>query len=537
LKKSAAKDARRFDKSLIEAGQQCVKRLYLDFRQQESTKLSERRRVLSQTGQHLVELAQSAFPKGVAVVGNTFADAVARTQELLGTDQPILFGAAFRTDDLEIRTDILLRQKDGAVDVYEVKTGTKVKPRYVNDLAVQALAIEQNGLKLRAAYILHVNARYVHKAGEQMEALRLLKSAEVTERVRRQLPRTARFVKMLRTHVDDEGVLALPTGTWCTVPFPCPWLERCAAEGPPHPLRELPELTRQQESRLHQDAIEDLQKLDPKYPGLTFKQRRVVQCVQQQVPLIEPFVREELRQVEYPLHFLAVLAVVEALPRFDGQRPWRSLPCAWAAQTLHRDGRVEEAVFVAADRDDPRPGIARSLGKQLENGGMIVCWNAEELDGIRAMVEDLPAEKPLVRSILGCPHLEMKKLFDAGLFHPGLHGRRDLQTSAAVLLGDTSCRELAIADDEQVYAALQKAWTPRVRAATKEKIAADLRACVRWRSKVLFALYRQQAHLEIPDPTQSAVDLPTASAAQKPLPDQPDAPPKQLPRDEQRGRQ
>ena len=45
-----AKSQRRFDKHLFEAGQQCPKRLYLDYHEPTEEQESESRRVMSETG-------------------------------------------------------------------------------------------------------------------------------------------------------------------------------------------------------------------------------------------------------------------------------------------------------------------------------------------------------------------------------------------------------------------------------------------------------------------------------------------------------
>jgi hypothetical protein len=164
-------------------------------------------------------------------------------------------------------------------------------------------------------------------------------------------------------------MLQLPMGTFCTTPFRCPHLARCSGEAPALPLRELPELTRTQELELHKEGIETITALDPQRPGLTFRQRRTIACVQAGEPVLEPFVREELQQSTKPAHFLAIAALTDALPRFEGQRPWRLLPYAWATNTLHPDGRLETADFVHVERTDPRTAFITSLAKHLEVGG------------------------------------------------------------------------------------------------------------------------------------------------------------------------
>lgn len=484
---------RRIDKALFEAGLQCGKRLYLDARENDQPELSESRQLHADAGKQLIELARSAFPKGVAVAGEGVDELVASTKELLAGDAPILFGATFCHDEVVVTTDILLRQRDGSVDIYEVKSGTKVKQRYLLDLALQVYVLEQSGLQVRATFVLHLNARYTHTGESEYLVQQLLKSADVTSRVRRQRQRLEGLLQTLRHQLDDESTMELPTGTWCTQPFTCPHLDRCSATSGAHPLRELPDLTRDFEATLHTEAIEAIGDLDSKRAGLSFRQRRTIQCVQQNTLLVEPFVREELRQVDWPLHIAVSAAVTEALPRFKGQRPWRMLPYAWSVQTLHEDGRVEEQSFVHADKDDPRLPFVQSLAAHIDAKGTLLCWGCEQIDSLRHLLEELPEGKAAVRTLLARPHFDALKLFESGVFHPDMRGRRDLHTAAHVLIDDQGDLKLTVADDDQVLVALKKAASPRVRAATKEKLGGEVLALLRWRSLALASIYRRFA--------------------------------------------
>ncbi|MBK8096196.1 MAG: DUF2779 domain-containing protein [Planctomycetes bacterium] len=521
MKKTAKQDSvRPLDKPLFEAGQQCLKRLYLDAHEPTDIELSDVRKALAEAGQQLIELARGAFPKGVAIKAQDHGKAVAETKAAIEAQTPIVFGAAFAAGDVQVRCDILLVQKAG-LDVYEVKSGTKVKPRYIADLALQTQTIEQAGFTVRAAFLLHLNPKYVHKAGAELLPLQLFKNADVTAKVRQMLPRVQEQLGAFRAQMDDDGALQLPMGTWCTTPFPCPHLARCTKEGPAHPLRELPDLTRQQESMLHEEAIDEIGKLDPRRSGLTFRQRRTVQCVVQNALAVEPFVREELRSVEFPLHFLTTIGVTEALPKFDGQRPWRQLPYGWAVQTLYQDGRVEPGAFVFADREDPRPGFVTSLAKHFDIGGMLVVWGHRTHDMLRMLLEDVPEHKAGIRAALARPHIDLLRLLESGVFHPDLHGQYDLKVVARVLLDDKSGDELTIGNDDQVTVALQKACTPRVRAATKEKLGAELQAFATWQSQTMLALYRHFGRAaDQPAPVAKPATAPTARPAPKPLPPQ-----------------
>ncbi|HEX5053075.1 MAG TPA: DUF2779 domain-containing protein [Planctomycetota bacterium] len=520
MKKPTPKKPRNIDKFLFEAGQQCQKRLWLDLHEPVEEEPAGGRLALSAAGEQLRSLARSAFPKGVTIEAETSERAAQETKEHLAAGTPVLFGATFVADGVEVTSDILVVHKqpggaEGTIDLYEVKSGTKIKHRYVNDLALQTLVAETSGHRLRAAFLLHVNPKYAHKEGADFPPMQLLRSADVTAKVRKQVDLVRRRLQQFRQSIADDSVLQLPMGTYCTAPFPCPHLARCTAEGPARPLRELPELTRSQELELHKEGIEDFTGLDEKRPGLTFRQRRTLAAVQQNTPIIEPFVREELRQCGKPLHFLSLAALTDALPRFDGQRPWRQVPYAWAANTLHPDDRLETASFLHIDRTDPRPEFVATLAKHLEVGGTILCWNDETLNELRALLDDLPAAKGATRAVLGRAHVDMMQLFESGVFHPDLRDYSDLRTIVATLFDDDSGAELAVFGEDALRAALGKAWTPRIRSTTKEKIAADIKAGVTWASEQLLRLFRKFAEIEPQVPRPAAAK---ARGGAKPLP-------------------
>ena len=514
-KKTSTKEPRNLDKQLFEAGQQCQKRLWLDYHEPKDEAQTDSRLAMSATGEQLRALARSAFPKGVLVEAKDTHRAAEATKKMLADGTSVIFGACFVAEGVEVLSDILVQHKDGAVDLYEIKSGIKIKHRYVNDLALQAHVVERSGLRVRAAFLLHVNPKYAHKEGSDFPPMQLLRSADITAKVGKQVELVRRRLQQFRQSLADDAVLQLPMGTYCTTPFPCPHLARCTQQAPALPLRELPELTRAQELELHKEGVEDLATLDPKRAGLTFRQRRTLVCLQQEQPILEPFVREELRQCQKPLHFLAIAGLTDALPRFDGQRPWRLLPYAWAANTLHEDGRLETTDFVHVDKTDPRTAFITTLAKHLEVGGTILCWDDESLNELRALLDDLPAAKVAVRAVLGRPHVDVMQLFDSGVFHPRLRTHADLRASVAALLDDQSGAELTVYGEDALRAALTKAATPRIRSTTKDKIAAEIKAGVVWASERLLHLYRKYAEIEPPVSKPKAA---TARSGQKALP-------------------
>jgi hypothetical protein len=518
-KKTKSPSARNLDKHLFEAGQQCHKRLWLDYHDPKTAEAPATRQEMARVGAELRQLARAAFPKGIAIEAESVADAVAETREQLDKGAQVLFDAAFEAVGVEARCDILVVHKDKKVDLFEVKSGVKVKHRYVNDLALQAHVLEQCGLTLRAAFLLHLNPQYTHKDGADYPPMQLLRSADVTSKVQKQRALVVRRLTQFRTVVGKADAPKIPMGTYCTDPFPCPHLATCAAAAPAHPLYELPELDRALETALHKEGIDSLMSIDRDREGLTPRQQRTLTCVQTKQAIVEPFIAEELKACQRPLHFLALMSVTEALPRFDNQRPWRQTPYAFAVRTVHRDGRAENATFAHFERTDPRPTLMTALAKHLEVGGTVICWNDEQLNELRSLLDDLPEHKAAVRGVVSRQHLDMMKLLEEGLFQPTLTARQDLRATLVAVLGDKSGNNLPGYDAEDQLTALQKATAPRIRSTTRDKLAAEVVAALDWQCESLAKLYLHFAPTVVkPAPSKA----PARKAPSKPLPKLPE---------------
>ena len=76
----------RLDKHMFEAGQQCHKRLWLDWHEPAEEHPSASRRELSAVGDELRDLARTAFPKGVTIEATDVDAAAIETAALAGRE-------------------------------------------------------------------------------------------------------------------------------------------------------------------------------------------------------------------------------------------------------------------------------------------------------------------------------------------------------------------------------------------------------------------------------------------------------------------
>jgi hypothetical protein len=149
-------------KELFASGLQCAKRLFLDFHEGGAAEpTSPRRQALAEVGVQMTELARAAFPRSELADPTDFGAAIEQTANLLRKSPNVaVFDAAFAVEDLATRTDIVIADGKGNVDIYEVKAGTRVKNRHVRDLAFQVQLIELSGFNVRQVWVLHLDKDY-----------------------------------------------------------------------------------------------------------------------------------------------------------------------------------------------------------------------------------------------------------------------------------------------------------------------------------------------------------------------------------------
>src|SRR5208282_576133 len=287
----------RLSKSRYITGLQCPKRLWFGWHDPEPRSEPEPGTILA-VGTDVGVAARLLVPGGVLVEEgpDRHAEAVERTRVLVADPNvPAIFEAAFAFDRVLIRADILERLPSGGWRLAEVKSGTRVKPEHLHDLAIQAYVIAGSGLTVEEMQLVHVDTSYVRgENGVDWHAY--FAREDVTAEVCDLLPSVSERV------ADMHVILGLPTAPeirpsgHCFSPFPCEFWDRCTADKPTDWIINLPRLKAAMFAELDANGVESMRDIPPDFP-LTMGQRRVVDAV---VSGLE-FISGELPEALVPL--------------------------------------------------------------------------------------------------------------------------------------------------------------------------------------------------------------------------------------------
>ena len=158
---------------------------------------------------------------------------------------------------------------------------------------------------------------------------------------------------------------------------------------------------------------------------------------------IDPGLTDELRSVEYPLHFLDFETVGPAIPRYPHTRPFQTIPFQWSDYLLHAEGTLEHREYLCAENKDSREEFTRTLLEALGEKGSIFIYTSYEKDLIIILAEALPLYRERLLHLLD-RFKDLHALIRRYFYHPQFHGSFSLKDVLPALVPSMEYDRLAI---------------------------------------------------------------------------------------------
>ena len=223
-------------KSKYIRGLQCDRALWLDVFNPRLARYTAEQMRRFDRGREFEYAFKDTFPNGIDISAELKrnVDAYpARTAQLLDDTDPspfsshlsplTLFEAGFLFDDVLVLADIVHRNDDGSLDIYEVKSGTVLSDTYKRDAALQHYVIS-HCREVQRFSLVYRNP----ELPESPEAPRIpYIIEEVTDYVAAQHDEIARNIAAMK-EILSHGEPATPTGAHCLEPYACPYQHYCA---------------------------------------------------------------------------------------------------------------------------------------------------------------------------------------------------------------------------------------------------------------------------------------------------------------------
>jgi len=209
-------------KSSFVKGNQCLKYLYLDkHKKQEKTPVSKEKQMLFNQGHTFEELVRNTdFPDGINVkesVGN-FAYFSSYTKHLLNSsNRQVIYEATIIEKDVLVMCDIIVKNHDGTVEVYEVKLNSEINDAILADLEIQYVISKiRFGTNLKSFNLILRK----ENTNDQWEII------DLTDKLALAMEAVLAKINQYKTVLLDNEP-AIPMGEHCNSPYPCEFIEYC----------------------------------------------------------------------------------------------------------------------------------------------------------------------------------------------------------------------------------------------------------------------------------------------------------------------
>lgn len=280
---------------------------------------------------------ESLFPEGVALGFSDYDEYRSlplRTQQAIESGAKVLFQPRFEWDGFTCISDIVSVVEDKIVDLYEIKSSTKVKPDHLYDLAFQKAVLEGNGFTVGNVSVIHVNNTYVRQG--EVNPRDLTTFTDVTDDLLEISVKTPQYMRS-----------AAETAQQTSMPDPNPELAKLGSKS---------------------EWLKVYQNIFPSEPTVW------PEDIQPEINNTE--IEKFLGELQYPLYFFDYETMQGLVPYFDGQRPYQQVPFQYSLHIIREPaGEVEHIEYLHRDNSNPAPQVAKHLVEDLGDTGSVITWN------------------------------------------------------------------------------------------------------------------------------------------------------------------
>lgn len=445
-------------KSRIAAWKQCPRRLWLQIHKRDLLEVPSESERGFQIGYEVGEVAQGLFSDGILIAhDDDLSAALASTQSVMTAhpDRPI-FEATFQHDGVLVRAD-LLRPAPGGYRMVEVKSSASVKPYHVDDCAIQAWVLRQNGIALASIELAHIDTSFVYQGDGNYQGL--LHYAPLDEVVYPLLDLVPDWVADARSTLNGNEPGIAP-GAQCDDPFECPFKTWCNSgiAQPILPAYSLDVFARMRtniKDDLRAKGFEDALQVPEHYLNET--QRRIQRVSQTGAAELTPEAAQTLAGLAYPRYYLDFETINLAIPRWALTSPYSTqVPFQWSCHIEDSSCQLQHEMFLDVSGDDPRRACAESLIQALgENGPVFVYFQAFEKGRIAELAALFPDLAPALNAI-NVRIVDLLPLARLSYYHPDMHGSWSIKAVLPTIAPDMDYSRLAVGNGGDAQAAYRE---------------------------------------------------------------------------------
>jgi hypothetical protein len=422
--------------------------------------------------------AEKLFSDGVRVEGDYFEkDRV--TARLLATGTQTIFQAKFTApDNTACLTDVMVRVGGDEFDVYEIKVSTKAKPEHTWDLVFQKRVIEACGYRVRKTAVVHVNNQYVRQG--EIDVMQLTTIDDVTDEVNATVPALDAKIKAAfevitsREMPDPSMRFAAGGGVYDWLPI----YKSLKGALPEDSVYNLARLNPQLVERLEDAGVIRIQDIPAEIASTLApaQQMQIATHKTKQSRIDTAAIAMFMNTLVYPLYFLDYETAADAVPLYDGTKPYQQVAMQYSLHILDAPGaELRHTEFLWTEPTNPMPALIAQLKNDIGPVGSIVVWYKSFECGRHSEMAELYPEHAYFLNDLNKRTVDLIDPFQQQLYVDyRFGGSASIKNVLPVLAPDLSYKELGIQNGGEAQGSYMTAVFGDMPAADKQKVFDDL---------------------------------------------------------------
>ena len=388
-----------------------------------------------EAGKVVGDLAKELFPGGreVAFDPENFPGMIKQTREWLNSGVDTIYEATVRAEGGFAMADIL-RRVEGGWEIYEVKSSTLVKDYHLYDVAFQYRVFWKFGIRITRACVVYLNNNYVRQG--DLDIKRLFVIEDVTDHVIHMQEEIERyllgFFELLNGDMPEIDI-----GPHCSQFYECDYHSWCWRHVPRRSVFDLYRLGWDKRFELYRNGIREVSDLPDDFDSNAIRTLQIQSEKSGRPHVDRKKIWEFLSRLVHPIHFFDFETFSEAIPRFDGQRPYMQMPFQYSLHILYEDGRLEHKEFLADENKDPRGPVITHMLRDIKPNGSMVAYNKSfEERMIRELAEHNPTHKDELLGLLERFEDLIVPFRSGGYYHPDFNGSFSLKSVLPAIFPD-----------------------------------------------------------------------------------------------------
>lgn len=401
---------------------------------------------LTLEGRNVHKMSWQLFPDAVDVKKlNTNAAACDVKELILSSDVKTICGVSLAVSGYCARADILHKLKNNSWHLFESKSGSKYKVKYVNDMSFTAMVLAKAGINISKTTILHLSNDY--RLG--MDISNLFTKLDCSDKVELKVQEFSSLFDKAFEDINSEDMPSPYLKRNCKN---CPVFDVCMGKNVKNHIFNLPKLSVPAIEELIALGADTIDKIPDDFE-LTQMQSIVKNCMLTNTNYISKNLKSEIANIKQPFCYLDFESVTAIMPLYPGIAPHTQLLTQFSLDKADALGNILNHYECIADQTrDYRRDIAEKLIECLGKEGSIITYANSEKIIILKLAELLPDLcNDLNRIIERIVDLEL--IIRKNYYDINFHGRSSIKKVLPILIPEMNYTDLEIGEGGDAAAA------------------------------------------------------------------------------------